>query len=177
MVIGLYLFTTVLSLKFPSQSWLFAYFHEITNSSYKTSTEVTVNYLNKNIQRNETVFVTPDYNTEPLQFYLDDKIRFINRISPSNNKILSKNKAWLPAYVYNNPEPPDWIIMFGKIQHYDWRPLPINANLDNYEEIIIPTYAYDMSRPELFLHSFKPITNYPKESNIFIYKKKSFKID
>lgn len=170
-LLGLYLFTNVLSLTFPLKIYLLDYLNEITNTTYLTPTESLVNFLETRVNDNDTIFITPvDYNPEIISLYLNKNLIFINRIS-QDNQILNNNQ-WLPQYIYNSSEPPKWIILLGKNRLYDSQDLPININLKEYREYNISEYAYDLTRPELIIHAFYPVVNHSTDmDNIYIYKK------
>ncbi len=165
-------FTNIMTLQFPSRSWLIDYLHELTNSAYQSSTEAVVGYLSSRIAPGDTAFVTPDYNVEPLMFYFASKVRFINRLSPTNRRLLAEN-AFLPSYIYDYDKPPTWIIMFGKSQtQFNWRRLPRAITLTAYDETRLPIYQYDLTRPEIFDHRFYPVSDFAKDEAVFIYRLK-----
>jgi hypothetical protein len=169
-IIAIQLFTNGLTLFFPIRFWYRDYVNEVTNSHYIVSTEAVLTYTKPFIKPGDTMFVSPDYYVEPLQFYYGDSVRFINRISPANSRILNSATSFLPDYVSKADQPPDWIVLFGNSPYaYDTRPLPENVKLTSYQEIVLPQFAFDLTRPELQLHSFYPITKFGKQEQVYIY--------
>lgn len=164
-------FTNIFSLKFPPSIWLIDYLSEMTNKNYVSSTEASVKFLTDKVRPGDTIFVTPDYNVEPLQFYLKNGVKFVNRISPNNIRLINRKNSFLPGYIYNFRESPDWIVMFGKKENvFNWRKLPANTDLNRYKENRLPVYMYDQTRPEISDHRFYPLTNFKEDESVFIYQ-------
>ncbi|EKE09980.1 MAG: hypothetical protein ACD_16C00097G0001, partial [uncultured bacterium] len=178
----LYLFTNIFSLT-ALRSFLVEYLQEITHP-YPTPEALVAAYLKKEAKDGDTAFVSLDRAHEPLLFHMDQKIRFVNRLKRVNNLVFPKNRANLPEYVYAFTGQPDWIILFGKrrvdlslltseetFDYRDYKTILGIADLSGYEEVILPVYFSNLSRPEIDLHSFKKIE--PKyEDQVFIYRKK-----
>lgn len=174
-VLFLYLTSNLFTLQRP-RSFLVEYFKEIKNP-YQTPDKIVADYLKVHAKNGETAFVNLDRDHEPLIFHLGDMIRFVNRVSLVNTRIFPENRSKIPRYVYDFREGPDWVIFYSKridnqsFLTFDARPLPPEVNLtDDYEEIILPVFFADASRPEIELRSFteiKPAYN----DQVFIYKK------
>ncbi len=166
------IFTNAMTMQMPPKYWLFSYLDEISNNNYQTSTEAVTSFLKDKITPGDQVFVTPDYNVEPLQFYFDKKITFINRISPRNSRILNSNNSFLPDHVYHSQPPPDWIIMFGKSKtQFNWRQPPANVDFTDYQETKLNVWAYDLTRPEISEHRFSPPDKIAEEDHVFVYQR------
>lgn len=181
-VFSLYFLTNIFTLH-SMRSFHLDYLNEIMNP-YNTPDIVVAKFLKENAKDGDTAFVSLDRNHEPLIFHLNKKIKFVNRVTPNNERIFPENREVLPKYLYSYKTPPDWVIMYGKFGGYtdlsflnfDYRgvfPLGLSplVNLENdYKEYVIPVFFADMSRPEIDLRAFSEVK--PKyEEQVFIYKK------
>jgi uncharacterized membrane protein len=182
LLVGVFLFTNLLTLK--GGSFFYDFLNELKNP-YKTPDIFVANYLYQNAKDNDTVFINLDRSHEPLLFFLNKKVRFINRVHPANQNIIASNRNILPEYVYNFQGPPDWIVLYSKrfdknsFLTFDLRTvfpkgLSPNVNIErDYEKpAIIPLFFADLSRPELMYHAFYEIKP-TVENQIYIYHKKS----
>lgn len=95
-------------------------------------------------------------------------------VTPNNTKIFPQNYSELPEYIYEFRDKPDWIILYskrgfdGSYFTFDNRAMPpVDLNTD-YEEIILPIFFSDLSRPEIELHSFTQIKPEYKDQ-VFVY--------
>lgn len=160
----------------PARSFLWEFASEVINP-YPTPDKVVADYLKKNAKDSDSAFVNLDRDHEPLIFHLKDKIRFVNRVSLINTRIFPKNRGLIPRYIYDFRDSPDWVIMYSKrpidtsFLLFDGRPLWPEVNLaKDYEEIILPIFFSDVSRPEIHLRDFYEIKP-SYEDQIFIYRK------
>lgn len=166
-------FTNFFSLRPPFRIWLYDFLHEVTDRSYISPVAVAVDFFYKNAQAGDYVFVSPDYYADSLIFYLDDQIRVINRLLTGNERLIRPNKHRLPPYVYQYNDQPQWLIFFSKRLQFDSRALPAQTDLSKYEEIKIPIFAHDLTRPEIFMHSFYPVKPESDTDYIYIYRRKT----
>jgi hypothetical protein len=175
-VLFILLFTNLFTLQ-PFRSYFFEYLSEIVNP-YKTPDKEVADYLKIHAKSGDTAFVSLDRDHEPLIFHLKDKIRFVNRVSMTNQRIFPENREIIPRYIYAYTEEPDWVILYGKrgmdgtFLTFDYRQIPLWIDLDNnYTETVLPVFFADVSRPEIEWRSFTKIS--PVESDqVFVYKKK-----
>ena len=131
-----------------------------------------VDHLKNQAAENDTVFVDPEYATEPLLFYLGHKVYFVGVLKAENERILAKNRNILPPRLYSMTAPPDWYIKFGLDKsRVDVRGLP-EYEAANYQETVLDVFAEDYTRPELYSHVFREIRPVPDEWKIYIYRKK-----
>ena len=180
LVLCIYLMTNLFS--FQPRSLLMGFVGEIIQP-YQTPDKVVADYLKEHAKDGDTAFVSLDRDHEPLIFYLGKKIRFINRITPTNPRVFPENRGILPRYLYNYFGSPDWVILYSKKQNdqsfllFDMRdeyPLGLSPMVNlksDYAEIPLNVFFADESRPEIELHSFKREAFHPDE-RVFIYKKK-----
>jgi hypothetical protein len=153
-------------------NWVLQFIQETQNPAYITPSSAIINFLKDKIHQDDLVFISPDYHIDTIMNYFDKKLRFINRISPDNLRILSQNK-FLPQYVYNSQIAPDWLIFYGRREDLIHAlPIPKNVNFNNYDLFVLPVYAYDQTTPEFFYHSFTPVKNFSSEDQVFIYRKR-----
>lgn len=182
LLLFLLLFTNVLTLK-PMRSFLFDYFGKLIHP-YKTPDVLVADYLQEYAKDGDTAFISQERNHEPLLFHLGNKIRFVNRIGRFNFIVYPDNRMRLPEYVYNFKGAPDWIILYGKhrvdlslyssFETFDFRDYKTILGLSDfsdYEEIVLPVYFADHSRPEIEIHAFREIKPGYNEQ-VFIYRKK-----
>lgn len=175
-VLGVYLTTTIFTISKP-RSLIFEYISE-SLYPYQTPDIAVARYLQEHANQGDTAFVNLDRDHEPLIFHLGETIKFINRVTLVNTRIFPKNRGIIPRYIYDYRDAPDWVILYSKRGNdntfltFDYRPLPPEINLTrDYEEIILPVFFADMSRPEIELRSFTGVIP-AYEDQVFIYKKK-----
>jgi hypothetical protein len=135
-------------------------------------------YLAAHAKDGDTAMANLDRSYEPLMYLLGTKVRFVNRISMTNPRLFPVNRAILPRYLYDYMREPDWVIIYSKyapdgsffLTEYNDIPPFVDLTRD-YEEIVLPVFFSDVSRPELFWHAFYPID--PGDlDKIYLYKKK-----
>lgn len=160
------------------KSFLFNYFGELLHP-YKTNVDAVDAYLTDNAREGDTAFLNMDRDHEPLVFLLGKKIRFVNRISPGNPRLFPKNRQMLPKYLSLYLEEPDWVILMSKYRTndtfatFDRRDLFPGVDLSaHYEEIVLPVYFSDLTRPELDVHAFTQVVSSYTEQ-VFLYRKVS----
>jgi hypothetical protein len=147
-------------------------------SPYATPDKAVSDYLSKNANEGDTAYVSHDRDHEPLIFHLGKKIKFVNRVSLINSRIFPENRGLIPRYIYDFRDKPNWIILYSKrgfddtFLTFDYSKLSPEWNLTrDYEEVALPVFFSDMSRPEMDLRSFSEIK--PEYNDqVFIYKKK-----
>jgi len=176
-ILAAYIFSNIFTLQ-PPRSFLWEFKNEVLNP-YPSPDKTVADFLEIHAQKGDTAFVNLDRDHEPLIFHLRDKIKFVKRVSMFNKRIFPENRGQIPRYIYDFRDPPDWVIIYsmrgndGSFFTFDHRPLPGGINLSkDYEEIILPIFFSDVSRPEIHLRSFRPIRPGP-DDRIFIYKLKN----
>lgn len=172
LILVIFLATNLLSFSSP-RSFLYEYIREAM-TRYPTTDDLVARYILAHSKPGETAFSSMDRSHEPLTYFLGTRIKFVNRITLGNGKFFPKNIKILPTYIYHFISEPDWLVIYGnsETKHpVDWRELPVGVKLGDYEEIVLPVYALDMSRPELTMHEFSPVAP-TKEEMIYLYHKK-----
>lgn len=172
-----YVFTNLLTLQKP-RVFLAEFFEEYLSND-KTPSMAVSQYLNSNAKPNQTVFLSLDRDHEPLIFLLEKQLRFVNRVTLTNTRIFPKNRGIIPRYIYDFRQSPDWVVMYSKrgndqsFMTFDYRSLPDDQfPKEEYEEIILPVFFSDLTRPEMDKRSFVKVTPDPNDQ-IFIYRKKA----
>lgn len=131
---------------------------------FPTATQAVVEELQKNAKQDETIVISPNYRLGCMLYYLGDKLRFCGVISLDNKNILPHHPD-LPKYIYSPDEKPDWIILFGwdnPTGETFLKDYILRQNLSrDYIRYNLPFDGRDMSRPEIYWRTFKPI---PKEN-------------
>jgi hypothetical protein len=127
----------------------------------------TADWINHVLKDNESIWVMPSYATYPLMFHAP-KAKYAWLLQEETGQFRG-----LPEIYFFGRIPPDYIIAFGPYNS------EMKVRLDRMEktgiqyEIIkqIDRYWYDLTRPELFWHSFHEIRNYSSLETIKIYKR------
>lgn len=160
--------------------WLLpAYIREV-HQPYPTNYSVTIDFLKKYAQQEDTIFAFPTYMCYALMFYMDDKLRFTGLLShstPLPPQAVRSLKT--PMYIEENF--PRWYIAFaaqddalkmlahfsrlqrikGRILAYNYKP-----------ERILNVYYDQEQRPELPWHHFGPRRNFNRESDaIYVFRR------
>ncbi len=137
------------------RSFFYEYSLEIT-TPFDNSVKAAVEFIEERVKDGEIILVTPNYMNPPMQYYFGKRLLFCNIIGEDNKNLL-KNGAILPEYVYSTKTIPHWIVRFGP---YLYEPHTIrftnSIDLSNYINHDLKIKGVDESRPELFIHAFKP---------------------
>lgn len=176
----LYVGSNIFTLNFsphPPRSFLLEYFGEIIHP-YPSPDKIVADYLLLHAHAGESAFVNIDRHHEPLIFFLGDSLRFVNRVSSTNSRIFPKNRRALPRYIYDFRGEVDWVILFsrrapdGTFFTQDLRTLPPGIDLTNdYALAVLSVFFEDLSRPEMYMHTFgEIIPSY--NDQVFVYRKK-----
>ena len=119
---------------------------------YRDSISVVSNYLLRNAERDDLVYVRGFADREALTFYTGHHVRFCCLLD--RNTPLPKEKvAALQAPLYIEENTPDWIVDFGglvrgTLERFAAR-YEVAARLD--------VHPYPTQRPELNIHAFTPL--------------------
>lgn len=133
-------------------------------SAYRITSEWIQNHLTKQ----ESVWVMPSYATYPLMFHAPEPTyawQLPEEAEPFEG---------LSAIHFMHRIPPDYVIAFGPYIENVRREFRVLAERGvHYAQIQqIDQYWYDLTRPELFWHSFDKIENYSRTSEaIYIFKR------
>lgn len=126
-------------------------------------------WINDHVPDGGTIWVLPSYATYPLMFHAPNALYAWQLPWPPRPDF-----AALPRIHFIKQEPPDYLIAYGpglatmRQALHQWnRP---DVSYKNVANINIPWK--DFYRPELFWHSFTPITDFdPKTEAIYIFQR------
>jgi hypothetical protein len=157
--------------------WLLpAYVGEITHP-YPTAFESASEFLRKSARQDDLVCTSPDYANYPLMFYVGAKVKFCCALTERSH--LYPKVRSLDAPLLEDENFPDWFLLFrrdpeaaGKIKLFL---RPVRAGIVRKYVMVsyLDTYAYDeMSRPEIFWHSFNPAEDFAEvKRGVYIFHK------
>ncbi len=135
-----------------------------------TSTQLAIDWINKNVRDGQSIWVMPlDQMTYPLMYHAPQAIYAWQLQSPADEQFKD-----LPAIHFVGKAAPDYIISFGpqadveRVLAAYKRQLQIGYLLTETLDI----YWNDEIRPELFMHSFKPFSQYnPATDAVYIFRR------
>lgn len=149
------------------RSTIFNYISEILNPPPSAYRE-TAQWIRQNLSSRDSLWVTPDYAAYPLMYHAPAPL-----YAWQIEKDIAQFKD-LPRIHFKGEEVPDYIIAFGiyvyqaKQIMQDYSSRGINFRLVKQ----INLYWYDLTRPELFWHTFKHIRQFSKEEEgVYIFKR------
>ncbi len=135
---------------------------------YPTAYSEAIDYINKNFKKRTRILTIPGYHNTVFLRYVPDKIQITNTLEPSTplSPLVVESLGQQCLWIGNCK--PEYIFQFGTEDK-----LPSVYGPEDYKYIdTIPIFAYsiDITRPELFWHSFGPrrITDLSKEA-LYIY--------
>jgi len=130
----------------------------------------TARWIGENIKEKQSVVVLPNYATYPLMYHAPHPL-YAWQIKEKTPQFQS-----LPDIHFYGLTPPQFMIAFGPgLQKTKWLLKKLEAKGIDYERVeILDIYWYDLTRPELFWHTFKEIRNYSlKDQAIYIFQRKN----
>lgn len=128
----------------------------------------TADWINQNLREKESVWVVPDFATYPLMYHAP-KAMYAWQL-----REVKRQFKGLPEIHFMGKVPPRYVIAFGP---YLQEAKEVFQRLETrgirYVQISeINGYWYDLTRPELFWHSFREIQEYsPTSERIYIFKR------
>jgi hypothetical protein len=126
-------------------------------------------WINDHVPEGDSVWVLPDYATYPLMFQAPRALYAWQLSWPPRPDF-----ADLPRIHFLGQEPPDYLVAFGPGLNEMAQALQQWNRPDvHYEHLAtIPTFWKDLYRPELFWHTFVPITTFdPDTQAIYIFRR------
>ncbi len=135
---------------------------------HSSSYEIVSSWIKDNIDLKETIWVNPQFATYPLMHYAPKPI-YGWQLNIKKGQFKE-----LPDIYFKNKIQPDYIIAFGpntyKVKNYIQKMKTKNISYKRIKKI--NNYWYDLTRPELFWHSFEEINNFSLENeSISIFKR------
>lgn len=148
------------------RSTIFEYVKELLSTN-KSTYRLTSNWINKNISEKETIWVEPGFACYPLMYHAP-KALYAWQLEKRIPKY-----SQLPDIHFKGKIAPNYIISFGPYDKTVKTKIEeLSSKGYTYKKIEqINVYWYDLTRPELFLHSFGNIVEFNPESEaVYIYK-------
>ena len=137
-----------------------------------TSIDQAARWLQENVQSGQSVFVVPNYMTYPLM-YAAPKALYAWQIQPP----LKTQFKDLPAIHFMGVVPPEFILAFGRRPIVD--EILSSLKLRHFSYTLIKTfdiYWDDLTRPELFWRSFKPVIEFNRAiEGLYIWQRDDLK--
>ena len=138
-----------------------------------TSTQLTIDWINENVQPGQSVWVYPDYMTYPLMYHAPHALYAWQLFLPRQEQFEN-----LPPIHFLIEEAPDYIVAFGRNpqigQGLEYVKKHLNVDYDPYSTLDV--YWDDMTRPELSQHSFKLRDDYnPDGEGVYILRRHELK--
>lgn len=152
------------------RSTVWEYVQEI-NSHRITPYSAVSDWINQHLTRGESIWVLPDYAMYPLMFHAPQALYAWQLDYPPEQQF-----EHLPLIHFKGRVPPDYIVAFGPtvislLQHLKaWEQQGVRYQFLE----AIDVYWRDLTRPELFWRTFKPILEFNKQTEgiyVFQYKK------
>lgn len=129
----------------------------------------TAQWINDHVPAGASIWVVPDYATYPLMFHAPQALYAWQLTWPPRPDFAS-----LPLIHFKGQQPPDYLIAFGPGLDDLAQAKPDLDRLGaTYQPVAtIPVFWKDLYRPELFWHTFQPITNYdPNTRAVYIFQR------
>jgi len=127
----------------------------------------TADWINQNLKGKESIWVVPSFATYPLMYHAP-KATYAWQLKEKTGQFKE-----LPDIHFMNKTLPDYVIVFGPGID-EIRGVLKNMSGRYIQIEVIDQYWYDLTRPELFWHSFQEIRNFsPTSEAIYIFKRVS----
>ena len=168
LLLALLIFTNLLTFT-AARFYLYEYVEEIA-ATRDNATKAAVRFLDNRAVQDELILVSPNHMLGAMEFYIGDKLRFCHVIGEDNRNLLAAGVK-LPCYTYSSATVPDWIVLFGlspDLPHVLRRLETLNPA--DYKMYRLPIYGPDVSRPELFWRSFRPMTHFRPDQGLIILR-------
>lgn len=153
----LFINTTLLS-ALPSDDgpqWHLPNYIKESSQPFPTAYSEAINYINKNFHSRKKILTLPGFHNTVFFRYVPDKIETTNTLEPSTPLSKSLIDSLGLQCLYIGQCKPDYVFQFGTTETL--ADYPFKASDFKYIDTI-PIYAYgvDVTRPELYWHSFGP---------------------
>ena len=141
-------------------------------TDYETPYDAVVHFMAKHTRKDDIVYSYPEYTMSVLQFYLGDNVRIqgcLHDPFPFQRDALSN----VTGLKYINESFPDWIVIFGITPGIPEMLEYFSRSSFVYKPYaVLPVFVIDMTRPELPLHHFGPVTDFNvQKQGIYILKR------
>jgi hypothetical protein len=134
----------------------------------KTSISVAADWIKNNVRPGESIWVNPDYMVAPLMYYAPDAVYAWQLKYPPQEQFAS-----LPPIHFLGLIPADYIIYFSrnKVKNELLIILKKKETVRYHLVRVLDVFWDDMSRPEIFWRTFRPIDDFDRTSEaVYVYK-------
>lgn len=152
---------------FSFRSTVYEYVRELSHPN-PSAYGLTADWLNGHVPAGQSVAVFPGYAAYPLMYHASQMI-YAWQLDEKKGQF-----STLPDIHFRGEIPPEYVIAFGPFLGEATQAFnKLEARGVHYEQVgCIDRYWYDLTRPELFWHSFKEVKEFSRENEaIYIYKK------
>jgi hypothetical protein len=153
----------------PFRCWPAEYVHECTHG-YQTPYAAVIDHLRRGARQDDTIVVSPRYKGDPALFSLGERLCFVSVLRPDDRRLVPHVRGVLPRSIYSI-ERPDWIVAFGRPALEEICGELAVGDQSGYRLTVLSQYDQETTRPELFWHSFGPVTVYTPDERVFILQK------
>lgn len=169
------IFTNLLTF-LPFRSYFFEFAKENIHP-FDNSVKVAVQFLERRIGDNDIILVSPNHMLGSMAYYLSDKALFCNVIGEDNKNLIAAGVR-MPRYIYSSETIPQWIVLFGlDVDTLHTAEQLKRLNLTQYKVHALPILGPDVSRPELFWRSFKPIDGFKSSRGLFVLERQKAAVE
>ena len=135
-----------------------------------TSIGVAVKWINDHVGEGESIWVTPNLYEPSLMYHAPQATYAWHLVSPPEGQFASLP----PVHFFSSLPPPNYFMVFGlhrkKIDEFIKILKEKGVDYDLVE--ILDIYWLDMTRPEIFWRSFRPIKNFDRQTEaVYVYRR------
>jgi hypothetical protein len=134
-----------------------------------TSISVAAKWIEDHLHEEESIVVYPNIFEPPLQYHAPKPLYAWHLPNPPKGQFASLPRI----HFFPTVPPPDYIIVFGPNKQAIERAIKnMEAQGEGYRLIeLLDIYWNDMTRPEIFLRSFRPIENFDRQTEaVYVYR-------
>jgi hypothetical protein len=135
-----------------------------------TSIDVAVKWIDDHVRKGESIFVSPSLYEPSLMYHAPDPIYAWHLIYPPKGQF----ESLPPIHFFSTLPPPDYFIAFGPHKEsVDKLIKSMNDQGEDYHLVeVLDIYCRDMTRPELFWRSFRPVKNFDRQLYaVYVYRR------
>lgn len=135
--------------------WLLPNYVKEASQPYPTAYSVALEYIDKHFDTKQKVLSLPGYHNTVFLRYVPDKIEITNTLWPNTklSKTLVDSLGMDCLYVGHCK--PDYIFQFGQSENLEAYPFK-KEDYKYVDTLMVYAHGVDVSRPELYWHSFGP---------------------
>jgi hypothetical protein len=163
--------TNILNFPFSQNKWCSRPVEYMDELLYprETSLSVTIQWINDNVQRGESIWVWPNCMESSLMYHAPHPIYAWHLSYPPKEQF-----AALPSIHFLGQDFPDYFIFFGPFKKQGEKKINIMKSIGvEYHLIkVLDIYYLDLIRPEIFWRSFQPIEKFDHDLDaVYVYRR------